>query len=287
MNRLQDKVAIITGGASGIGEAAVRIFAREGARIVIADIQEEKGKALAKEVGDRAFFQKTDVSSEAEIQHLVQTAVRRFGRLDCLYNNAGFGFATRSITETPVEEFDTEIAVLLRSTFLGIKHAGAIMKNQGSGTIMNTSSVAGIAGGYACQAYSAAKAGVVSLTQCTALELGESGIRVNCICPGNITTPIFVRGIPLTPEEEKQSLTTVAAALSHNPLRRSGTPDDVANLALWLASDDSSFVTGQAIVVDGGMTVGLNWSDMQAWANALYGKLAQDFPAAFAKMAVS
>lgn len=285
MGRLEGKVAIITGGASGIGEASVRKFAAEGAFVVLADIQEQKGEALVRSLKERAFFQKTDVTVEADIQRLVQTTVERFGRVDCLYNNAGFGFATRSITETPTEEFDTLIAVLLRSTFLGIKHAGAVMKRQQSGVIVNTSSVAGIAGGYSHQAYSAAKAGVISLTQSAALELGEAGIRVNCVCPGNIVTPIFVRGIPFTAEQEKQSLQTVAEALSHNPLKRAGTPDDVANLALWLASDDSSFVNGQAIVIDGGMTTGLNWSMMNAWTNGLYGKLVQEFPAAFAQMA--
>ena len=158
MKKLEGRVAIITGGASGIGEAAVRRFAGEGARVVIADVQEKKGEALAQSLGDQVSFQKTDVSQEADIQHLVQATVQRFGRLDCLYNNAGFGYATKSITETPVAEFDIQIAVLLRETFLGIKHAGAVMKRQRSGTIVNTSSVAGIAGGYSSQAYSAAKA---------------------------------------------------------------------------------------------------------------------------------
>lgn len=283
MKRLQGKAIIITGGASGIGEAAVRIFTREGARVLLADIREEEGKAIANDCG--ALFQKADVSCEAEMQKLIETAVDRFGRLDGLYNNAGFGMAMRSITETPVEEFDIQVAVLLRSTFLGIKHAGALMKRQRSGVIVNTSSVAGIAGGYSSHSYSAAKAGVISLTQCAALELGESGIRVNCICPGNIATPIFVRGIPLSAEEEIKALPTIAAALSNNPLGRPGTPEDVANVALWLVSEESSFVTGQAVVVDGGMTTGLMWSTMQAWANGLYGTLAQQFPEAFAKLA--
>jgi len=284
MDGMKDKVAIITGGASGIGEAAVRKFIAEGARVAVADLQEEKGERLVSEFGDRAFFQKTDVAIEAEIEQLVNTTVKRFGRVDCLYNNAGFGYATRSITEIPTQEFDVQIAVLLRGTFLGIKHAGAVMKRQRSGTIVNTSSVAGIAGGYSSHPYSAAKAGVISLTQCAALELGECGIRVNCVCPGNIATPIFVRGIPLTKEEERLSMETVAAALTHSPLGRPGTPEDVANLALWLASDESSFVTGQAIVIDGGMTTGMLWSDMQAWITSLYGKLAQQFPAAFAQI---
>jgi NAD(P)-dependent dehydrogenase (short-subunit alcohol dehydrogenase family) len=285
MKRLDSKVAIITGGASGIGEAAVRMFVAEGARVVIADLQEKKGKELAASLGENALFQKTDVTSEAEVQKLVQVTVDRFGRLDCLYNNAGFGCATRSITETPIEEFDSQIAVLLCGTFLGIKHAGAVMKRQKSGTIVNTSSVAGIAGGYSSHIYSAAKAGVISLTRTSALELGEVGIRVNCVCPGNIPTPIFVRGIPLSEEEVEQSVNMVAKALVYNPFKRPGTPDEVASLALWLASDDSSYVNGQAIVVDGGMTSGVMWSSQQAWTNAVYGNLSMQFPAAFAKLA--
>jgi NAD(P)-dependent dehydrogenase (short-subunit alcohol dehydrogenase family) len=285
MKKLEGKVAIITGGASGIGEAAVRKFVAEGARVVIADLQEKKGSELAKSLGESASFQTTDVSSEADFQKLVQVTVERFGRLDCLYNNAGFGCGIRPITETPIEEFDIQIAVLLRGTFLGIKHAGAVMKRQKSGTIVNTSSVAGIAGGYANHVYSAAKAGVISFTRTSALELGEVGVRVNCICPGSILTPIFFHGIPLSEEEQRQALGTVAAALGRNPLARPGTPDDIANLALWLASDDSSFVNGQAIVVDGAMTSGVRWSDQQAWTNALYGKLSMQFPAAFAKLA--
>ncbi len=285
MTRLRGKVAIITGGASGIGEAAVRKFVAEGARVVIADVQEEKGEELARSLDDCAIFQKTDVSSEPEVKQLIQITVEHFGRLDCLYNNAGFGYATRSITETPVEEFDVQVAVLLRGTFLGIKHAGAIMKQQKSGAIVNTSSVAGIAGGYSNHVYSAAKAGVISLTRTSALEFGESGVRVNCLCPGSIPTPIFVRGIPLSEDEVRQAVNTVGAFMGHNPLARPGTPEEVANVALWLCSSDSSYVTGQAIVVDGGLTSGVPWSDMQAWIEALYSQLGNQFPAAFATLA--
>jgi NAD(P)-dependent dehydrogenase (short-subunit alcohol dehydrogenase family) len=284
MKKLEGKIAIITGAASGIGEAAVRKFVSEGATVVIADLQEEKGEALARSLAPNAVFHRADVAVESDVQQLVQTTVQRFGRLDILYNNAGFGCGTKSISETPIEDFDSQIAVLLRGTFLGIKHAAQVMKPQKSGVIVNTSSVAGIGGGYSNHAYSAAKAGVISLTRSTALELGESGIRVNCLCPGNIATPIFVHGIPLSEPEVQQALGTIAAALSHNPLSRSGTPDDVASVALWLASDDSSFVTGQAIVIDGGMTSGLNWSTMQAWLGGLYGDLASQFPEAFAKL---
>jgi len=148
MRKLENKVAVITGGASGIGEAAVKRFVEEGARVVIADVQEKKGRELAQSLGGRAFFEKTDVSKEADIQNLVEATVRRFGYFDCWYNNAGFGCATKPISDTPTEEFDIQITVLLRGTFLGIKHAAPVLKRQKSGTIINTSSVAGVAGGY-------------------------------------------------------------------------------------------------------------------------------------------
>lgn len=285
MKRLEGKIAIVTGGASGIGEAAVRRFVSEGATVVITDLQEEKGEALAHSLAPNAVFHLTDVAVESDVQQLVQTTVQRFGRLDVFYNNAGFGCGTKPIAETPIEDFDSQIAVLLRGTFLGIKHAAQVMKPQKSGVIINTSSIAGIQGGYSNHVYSAAKAGVISLTRSTALELGECGIRVNCLCPGSIATPIFVHGIPLSEPEVEQALGTIATALSHNPLARSGTPDDIANAALWLASDESSFVTGQAIVIDGGMTAGLSWSQLQSWLSGLYGNLAIQFPDAFSKLA--
>jgi NAD(P)-dependent dehydrogenase (short-subunit alcohol dehydrogenase family) len=285
MKRLDGKVAIITGGASGIGEAAVRKFVAEGARVVIADLAEKKGKDLAKSVGESAIFEKTDVSSEDDIRSLINITLERFGRIDCLYNNAGFGTHTRPVAETPTSEFDAMTTVLLRGTFLGIKHAAPIMTKQKSGTIVNTSSVAGIAGGYSSLPYSAAKAGVISLTRSAALELGKAGVRVNCICPGSIVTPIFVRGIPFSEKEERQALEIIAQSLGGNALGRAGTADEVADVALWLAGDESSFVTGQAIVVDGGLTVGLNWSDMTEWMDRLYGTLAKQFPDAFAKLA--
>jgi NAD(P)-dependent dehydrogenase (short-subunit alcohol dehydrogenase family) len=285
MSNLEGKIAIITGGASGIGEAAVRKFVAAGASVVIADLQEQKGQELASSLGEKAIFQKTDVTCEADVQQLVQTAVKHFGRLDIFYNNAGFGCGSKPIADTPIEEFDAQIGVLLRGTFLGIKHAAAVMVPQKSGAIVNTSSVAGVGGGYASHCYSAAKAGVIGLTRSTALELGESGIRVNCICPANIATPIFVRGIPLTESEVQQSLGIIAAHLTHNPLGRCADPGEVADVALWLASADSAYVTGQAIVVDGGLTSGLKWSDMNGWLGNMYGTLAKQFPVAFAKLA--
>jgi NAD(P)-dependent dehydrogenase (short-subunit alcohol dehydrogenase family) len=285
MNILQDKVAVITGGASGIGEAAARRFVSEGARVVIADLQDRKGEALARSLGDCSVFVKTDVTSENDMRRLVEFALDHFGRLDCFYNNAGFGCANLSITEIPLEDFESQMAVLLRATFLGIKHAGAVMKRLRSGTIINTSSVAGITGGYANHVYSAAKAGVISLTRSSALELGEAGVRVNCICPGSIATPIFVRGIQLSEDEVNQAVKTVAAFMQNNPLGRSGLPEEIANAAVWLASEGSSYINGQALVVDGGLTSGVPWSHQQAWAKALYDELGQRFPRAFAELA--
>jgi NAD(P)-dependent dehydrogenase (short-subunit alcohol dehydrogenase family) len=284
-SKLEGKIAIITGGASGIGEAAAQKFVAAGATVVIADLQEQKGQALAGSLGEKNIFHKTDVTNEADMHQLVQSTVQRFGRLDVFYNNAGFGGEFKPIAETTVEEFDSQIGVLLRGTFLGIKHAAAVMTKQKSGAIVNTASVAGIGGGYGCHSYAAGKAGVIGLTRSTALELGESGIRVNCICPANIATPIFVRGIPLTEPEVEQSLGTIAAYLTHNPLNRCASPGEIADVALWLASEDSSYVTGQAIVVDGGLTSGLKWSDMNSWLGSMYGTLATQFPAAFAALA--
>lgn len=287
MKRLGHKVVVITGAASGIGDAAARQFAEEGATVVIADLQQEKGEALARAMGGDTLFQRTDVTCESDVHALIQNTVRRFGRIDCLYNNAGFGCATRPIAETPLEEFESQVAVLLRGTFLGIKHAAAEMKKQRAGSIVNTSSVAGIAGGYSNHVYSAAKAGVISLTRSTALELGEHGIRVNCVCPASIPTPIFVHGIPLTEEEVPKAVEKIGPWLSHNPLGRCGTPEDIARAALWLASDESAYVTGQAIVVDGGLTSGLQWSTMQQWLEGMYGELARNFPRAFAELATT
>lgn len=254
MGRLDGKVAIITGGASGIGEGTSKLFVEEGARVVIADIQDEMGEALAAALGEDSFYQRTDVSREEDVRGAVDAAVRRFGRLDCMFNNAGRGGAVGPIDEITVEEYDDIMAVLLRGVFLGIKHAAPVMKAQGTGSIVSTASVAGLRAGAGPHIYSVAKAGVVHLTKTAALELAESGVRVNCICPGAIATPL-VSGGGLRPMEEVRERFT-----AFQPIRRSGEPRDIANAALWLASEESSFVTGQALVVDGGYTAGEQWS---------------------------
>jgi len=270
MGQLDGKVAVITGGASGIGAATIRLFAAEGAKVVIADILDDDGNALAADLGSSAAFVHTDVSSEDDIRGAVGTAVTRFGRLDCIFNNAGFGGVEGMIEETDTAKLDQTISVLLRAVVLGMKHAAPVMKKQGSGVILSTASVAGISSGFGPHVYSAAKSAVIHLTRSVAMELGESGIRVNCICPGGIVTPIFGRHLGLSPVQLQERLPLVSEILSAaQPIRRSGQPEDIARAALWLASDAASFVNGHALVVDGGLTGGRSWSESQLLGETL------------------
>jgi NAD(P)-dependent dehydrogenase (short-subunit alcohol dehydrogenase family) len=259
MGALDGKVAVVTGGASGIGEATVRLFAEEGARVVIADMQEERGRSVALAIGKEVLFQPCEVSREDQVAAAVARAVDAFGRLDCMFNNAGFGGALGPIDETPVEEFDLTLAVLVRGVFLGMKHAAPVMKAQGSGSIINTGSVAGMSAGFGPHVYSAAKAAVIHLTRSVALELAEQSVRVNCICPGFIATPLSANAVGGPAEAVERIKPQMAHA---QPIPRSGEPEDIAQMALWLASDVSSFVTGQALVVDGGVASGRKWSDL-------------------------
>ncbi|MCH7479522.1 MAG: SDR family oxidoreductase, partial [SAR324 cluster bacterium] len=182
----------------------------------------------------------------------------------CVFNNAGFAGVTGPIEETPTEGFDSTLAVLLRGVFLGMKHAAPILKRQHSGSIISTASVAGLRTGFGPHVYSAAKAAVIHLTRSVAMELGESGVRVNCICPGGIATPIFGKHFGLDLEAADESVEVMKLALADaQPIRRAGLPEDIARAALWLASDDASFVNGQAIVVDGGLIGGRKWSEVQ------------------------
>ncbi len=254
--RLDGKVAIITGATSGIGEATARRFIAEGARVVLAGRTVAKGEALARELGERALFQRADVVHEADIAALVDTAVGHFGRLDVMFNNAGAPGAgpLETITE---EQFAHAVKLLLGSVVFGMKHAARVMKPQRSGAILNNSSVAALRAGQGDLVYSAAKAGVTHVTRLAGVELGPFGIRVNSISPAAIATPIFwggsARANTLSDDENRRKQDKLEKSLAHaSPLPRSGYADDVASAALFLASDEGSFVSCHDLVVDGG-----------------------------------
>lgn len=244
--RMEGKAAIVTGGASGMGRATVLRFLDEGASVVVADMNEANGKLLLDEVGDRPIrFVRADVSSEPDVAATVETAVDSFGRLDVMFNNAGVGGAFGPITQLHVEDWDWTFGVLCRGVFLGIKHAARAMPEGGS--IFSTASVAGVSGGMGPTAYSAAKAAVINLTKNAAIELAPQRVRVNCICPGGIATPLLAGGRPL------EELTSQLHSLQ--PWPEAGQGDHIADAALFLATDESRFVTGHALVVDGGLSI--------------------------------
>lgn len=251
MGRLDGKVAVITGGASGLGEGTVRRFVEEGARVVVADIQEEAAHDLVALLGDATRFCRTDVTEEADIEAAVSAAVAEFGRLDCMFNNAGIVGAVGSITETPVEAWDESLSILLRGVFLGCKHAARVMIAQGSGSIISTSSVAGIDGGLGPHAYTAAKHGVIGLTKSIANELAQHGVRANAIAPGSIVTAMTASVIS---GDHTDTDTAHQHIASGSPLGIGGMPSDIANAALYLASDDARYVSGHCLVVDAGLT---------------------------------
>lgn len=258
MGRLSGKVAIITGGASGMGAATVRRFVSEGAQVVIADLQQAPGEALAASLGSAAVFCRTDVGREAEVRAMIDLAVQRFGGLDILFNNAGFGGVAGPIDQTDMgEAYAITVAGLLTGPILGIKHAVAPMRARGGGSIISTASVAGLRGGMGPHVYSAIKAAVLGLTRSVAVELSIDHIRVNAICPGGIVTPIFLGGRKLKAGANVSLEETLRPAFAQmQPIPRAGEPLDIANAALFLASDESSFITGQELVVDGGLTIG-------------------------------
>ena len=257
MGQLDGKVAVVTGGASGIGAGTVRRFVAEGAQVLIADLDEAGGTAMADELGDGVAYLATDVSREDQVAAMIAEATDRFGRLDCLFNNAGFGGALGPIATTTVADYDLTMDVLLKSVFLGIKHAAPVMVEQGSGSIISTASVAGIRAGYAPHLYSVAKCGVIHLTKTVALELGEDNVRVNAICPGFIATPLAA-GHPDADQERIQKMRDRTARAQ--VLGRVGEASDIAAMALFLASDESQWITGQEFVVDGGFAAGPPWS---------------------------
>jgi NAD(P)-dependent dehydrogenase (short-subunit alcohol dehydrogenase family) len=253
VRKLDGKVAVITGAASGIGRATALRFAAEGASVVIADLNQNEGEATAfqcREAGGLAVFQNTDVAQEEQIQAAIERAVGEFGRLDILFNNAGLAGAMGPIEEIGAQEWDRTMAILLRAAFLGIKHAVAHLRKSGGGSIISTASVAGLRAAAGPLAYSVAKAGIIHLTKCAAEELGKDLIRVNCICPGGIVTPLLFSHVPGGADTVRHFLDNI------QPLPRAGEPEDVAAMALFLASDDARWITGTAMVVDGGLTTG-------------------------------
>lgn len=264
--RLEGKVAVITGGASGIGEGTARRFIAEGASVIIADLQRAPGLALAAELGPAARFIETDVSSEADIAAAVDLAVSEFGKLDVMFNNAGIVGAIGRIAETPVEAWDKTVAILMRGVFLGIKHAARVMTPQGSGSIISTSSTAGLMGGLGPHCYTSCKHAVIGLTKSAASELGAHGIRVNAISPGNTVTAMTASAISGDPTAMEATTTRIA---STSNLGFAGLPVDIANAALYLASDEARYVTGHTLVVDAGQTTNGGSARFHQQANVL------------------
>lgn len=279
MGRLDGKVAVVTGGASGMGLATVERFVAEGASVVLTDlppanfdelvgrIGEEQarvhyrnrekdgpndGFAIAERLGHRARFVPADVTVAEQLAEVIDTAVRSFGGLDVLFNNAGVGGAEGSVIDCDEAVYDRVLDVDLKAVWRGIKLGAPHMIERGGGSIISTSSGAGLMGIPGLAAYSAAKGGVIALTRAAAMELAARRVRVNCICPGGVVTPIIYQSPLMGANMDPDTLRAVLG-MAH-PIPRAGEPEDIANAALWLASDESSFVTGQAIAVDGGLS---------------------------------
>ena len=271
MTRLDGKVCIITGATSGIGRRTAEVFVAEGARVVIAGRREAEGEAVAAALGGACDFLRTDVTDEAQVRALVDFTVAEHGRVDCLFNNAGGPAPPGGIESIPADGFDAAIATLLRSVLFGMKHVAPVMLRQRSGSIINNGSVAGQRAGLSSSlVYSAAKAAVIHLTRCVAMQLGEQCVRVNSISPGGIATGMFGKVAGLPAEQAERTAETAKAALAAmQPIPRAGLPDDVAQAAVFLASDAAAFVNGHDLVVDGGLIGGQRWSQQQERLQAM------------------
>jgi NAD(P)-dependent dehydrogenase (short-subunit alcohol dehydrogenase family) len=251
---LDDRVVAVTGAASGLGAAIATRAVAEGARVLLADIQDDRGAALAADLGPAATYLHCDVTRERDVAALVDRAVSDAGRLDCLVNNAGIVGAVGPIDELDLAEYEFSMNVLLTSVVLGLKHAARVMKPRAQGSVVSISSVAGVTGGLGPHAYAAAKTAVVGLTRNVAAELGGYGIRVNAVAPGRIATPLTADLVAGDPDDVDAALERFRAT---SPLyRRPGVADDVAEAVVWLASDRSGYVSGHTLVVDGGATTG-------------------------------
>lgn len=257
--RLAGKVAAITGSASGFGEAAARLFVAEGARVALGDIQVEAGQAIADDLGDPARFIECDVTREDHVAALVDLAVDSFGQLDVMYNNAGIVGARGPIDQLPAEEWRFTVDVLLHGVFYGMKHAARVMKPRRTGSIISMASTAGVIGGLGPHAYAAAKHAVVGLTKNAGAELCRHGIRVNCIAPHSMATPMVAMAHLGDPDDIDG---VVAELTEKSPLAgRPGLAADVANAALWLAGDESGYTNGHCLTTDAGVTTGSKAND--------------------------
>jgi NAD(P)-dependent dehydrogenase (short-subunit alcohol dehydrogenase family) len=282
--RMRDKVAVVTGGASGIGKRTAERFVEEGGRVVIADVQDNVGERVTDRLGDMARFAHCDVTQETDIEAAVALAETTWGRLDLMFNNAGRSGDQNPIETMPVEGWDGTMNLLLRSVMLGIKHATPIMKRQGFGSIVSTASVAGLVPGSTATAYGVAKSAVVFLTKCAAVELAAHGIRVNCICPGFIATPIFTRNADLPSQVVERVVEDIGPILqSRQPLPQAGRTDDIANGVLFLADEHAGFVTGVALPIDGGFAAGTHpghretlWAPIRSTVGAVVERYAAD-----------
>jgi len=253
----EQPVCLVTGGASGIGEACAREFAARGHAVVVADIQDAKAAEVAAALGDTALAVHLDVREERDFARAMEAVAQRYGRLDVMVNNAAIVGALGPVAELPVEEWDYAQTVILRSVFLGMKHAARLMLPRRQGAIVNVASAAGLISGYGPHIYNACKAAVVQLTKSVSLELVEQGIRVNVVCPGNVETPIHTG---VTDERWKARMEKIRAEhLDDQPLPRMAQPEEIAQAVCWLASDQASYVSGHALVVDGGLLAGRPW----------------------------
>lgn len=272
MGKLEGKITIVTGATSGIGRRTAEVFVREGAKVVATGRREELGRTLEASLGkDKCIFVRADATREADVKAVFEACLSKWGRLDCLFNNAGGPAPVGGIETIPVEGFDAAMATLVRSVMLGMKHAAPLMMKQGSGSIINNGSIAGRRAGYSTSmVYGAAKAAVNHLTVCAAMQLGEKNVRCNSISPGGIATGIFAKALGVEAnkadgfaEEAKKMMASL------QPIPRGGTTDDIANAAVFLASDDSTFINGHDLVVDGGVVGGRMWTPHQQGVQAM------------------